>query len=80
MTQLGLFAADEPRLARQERAVLDVMRDGGWRSLGEIRDAVGRISETGASAALRRLRAKGYQVASENLGCGLWRYRIGGGR
>lgn len=47
---------DEVRLTGQLKAVYDLMRDGRWRTLGEIRDAIGKGTESAVSARLRDLR------------------------
>jgi len=48
--------ADFLRLAKQWRAVFDVMRDGRWRTLAEIRALVPTASESAISARLRDCR------------------------
>lgn len=47
---------DGARLTSQLNAVLALMRDGAWRTLSEIRAAIGRGSEAGLSARLREIR------------------------
>lgn len=47
---------DGERLTSQLAAVLALMRDGTWRTLSEIRAAIGRGSEAGLSARLREIR------------------------
>lgn len=57
-------ALDYGRLSTQLQHVAEVMRDGGWRTLGELQQAarysengkVRRIAETSLSARLRDLR------------------------
>lgn len=48
---------DGERLTSQLDAVLALMQDGIWRTLSEIRAAIGRGSEAGLSARLREIRA-----------------------
>src|SRR5215813_5548728 len=50
---------DQERLAGQLARVLNLMRDGRWRSLREIAEAV-HGSEAGVSARLRDLRKKDF--------------------
>jgi hypothetical protein len=73
-------AIDGPRLGTQLADVLNVMRDGGWRTLDEIIRAVGRGTQTGISARLRDLRKPkfgGWTVESRRRNeNGLWEYRI----
>lgn len=47
---------DHARLGKNLTAVLALMRDGCWRTLSEIREAIGAGSEAGVSARLRDLR------------------------
>ena len=51
---------DELRLGRQALAVMQVMRDGEWRTLREIVKAIGGGSEAGVSARLRDFRKSAY--------------------
>jgi biotin operon repressor len=72
---------DAERLGTQLVRVLALMRDGEWRTLRQIADAVGG-SEAGVSARLRDLRKTrhgGYTVDRERRGDptrGLWYYRV----
>jgi hypothetical protein len=72
---------DEHRLTGQLQAVKDLMQDGCWRSLGELRAAIGG-SEAGVSARLRDLRkAKfgAWTVERQHRGepsTGLYEYRV----
>lgn len=71
---------DGARVSKQREAVLDLMRDGKWRTLAEISTATG-APEASASARLRDLRKKRYgeyQVDRSYVSHGLWRYRIAG--
>jgi hypothetical protein len=45
----------EPKPSTQNGRVLALMRDGQWRTLGEIKAGIGGISEAGVSARLRDL-------------------------
>lgn len=52
--QLPLLLA-LPKPGTQNRAVYELMQDGVWRTLPEIVEAIGAISEAGVSARLREL-------------------------
>ena len=47
---------DQVRLGKQALAVFELMRDGKWRTLREITEAIGGGSEAGVSARLRDFR------------------------
>lgn len=77
---------DVPRLSRQLEAVRNIMADGKWRTLSELRAAVSlylgkNVSEAGISARLRDLRKRQFgalcvereRVEGAN---GLHRYRV----
>ena len=69
---------DKARLSRQLDAVKDLMRDGEWRSLGEIAAATG-CPEASVSARLRDLRKLkfgGHIVERRRLSEGLHEYRL----
>lgn len=69
---------DHARLTGQLARVLDLMKDGRWRTLAEIAKAVDG-SEAGVSARLRDLRKPrfgGYVVERERGEGGLHRYRL----
>lgn len=74
-------ALDQPRLGRQVLAVLALMRDGRWRTLREIADAV-EAPEASVSARLRDLRKARfgqYTIDRRRPGepsKGLWEYRL----
>jgi len=77
-------ARDKGRLNKQLCGVLDVMCDGEWRTLRQISDATG-YPEASISARLRDVRKEwgdasmewgDASMQSENLGEGLWRYRV----
>lgn len=71
-------ARDGKRLGTQLERVRSLMADGQWPTLAEIAKAVGG-SEAGVSARLRDCRKPrhgGLTVEHENIGGGLWRYRI----
>lgn len=73
---------DQVRLSGQLGKVYDLMRDGEWRTLRQIRDVIGSASETSVSARLRDLRKRrfgSHQVArKEAPGMkGLFLYRLG---
>lgn len=66
------------RLNRQARTVFVIMRDGNWRTLGQIADMTGE-PEASVSARLRDLRKPrfgGFQVDREYVEKGLWQYRV----
>jgi hypothetical protein len=79
-TYSGLLDGD--RLTSQLEAVQALMQDGTWRTLGEIRAALGRGSEAGLSARLRESRTRqagGWTVERRRRGdpqAGLWEYRL----
>lgn len=69
---------DGARIGKQREAVLDLMRDGKWRTLAEISAATG-APEASASARLRDLRKErygGFVVDREYVSQGLWKYRL----
>lgn len=72
---------DRHRLESQFMKVFNLMKDGQWRTLGEIREAVGS-SEAGISARLRDYRKRehgSYRVESRRRGDpaeGLFEYRL----
>lgn len=72
---------DRHRLESQFMRVFNLMRDSRWRTLGEIREAVGG-SEAGISARLRDFRKPengSHRVESRRRGdvaCGLHEYRL----
>ena len=69
---------DGDRLHAQLSRVLDVMRDGQWRTLGAISRATGD-PESSVSARLRDLRKSRYgshTVARRYVERGLWEYRV----
>jgi len=70
---------DGDRLTSQLEAVQALMQDGVWRTLAEIRTALGRGSEAGLSARLREIRGKRKTVERQRRGDpqhGLWEYRL----
>jgi hypothetical protein len=74
---------DQFRLARQTRAVYDLMKDGQWRTLDEIQVATGGAHSTPSiSARLRDLRKErfgGFTVERRRRGdpgSGLFEYRL----
>ena len=69
---------DMARLNKQARDVATVMIDGRWRSLRELSDATGH-PEASVSARLRDLRKTrfgAHVVERQNMGGGLWNYRL----
>jgi len=69
---------DGPRLASQLDRVTSLMRDGRWRTLGEIAQSV-EGSEPAVSARLRDLRKPrfgGWTVERRYVAGGLWEYRV----
>lgn len=78
--QLGLSFAppcDRERLGRQQRAVVELMQDGVWRTLSQIAEAVG-APEASVSARLRTARQSGWEVLRERVTSrgGLYRYKF----
>lgn len=72
-------ARDGKRLKTRLDRVRELMGDGRWRTLYDIRRAIGG-SEAGISARLRDLRKErfgGYTVEKERVSGGLWKYRLG---
>ncbi|MEL6396610.1 MAG: hypothetical protein AAFQ71_11500 [Planctomycetota bacterium] len=74
---------DADRLRGQLKAVFELMRDGCWRTLGEIKDQIGKGGEASISARLRDLRKDdfgGWDVERRRRGepsDGLFEYRLG---
>lgn len=74
---------DGSRLRTQQEAVFELMQDGLWRTLAEIRIAIGQGSEAGISARLRDLRKPKFgslTVQRQRRGdstVGLFEYRLG---
>ena len=69
---------DDPRLTSQHQRLRALMRDGEWRSLGEISQQTGD-PEASMSAQLRHLRKKrfgGHEVERRHEGGGLYKYRV----
>jgi hypothetical protein len=78
----ALTRSDEKRLGGHLARVYAVMRDGRWRTLGELAELVG-ASEAGVSARLRDLRNEKFRVVFPNGGVerrrvvgGLYEYRL----
>ena len=70
---------DHARLGKQLTLVRDLMLDGRWRSLTDIRWRSGVASEASISARLRDLRKRkfgGFTVERRYAGDGLWEYRL----
>lgn len=73
---------DARRLTTQLDLVRELMADEHWRTLTEIREAIGKGSETGIGARLRDLRRPehgGYQVDRRRRGAprdGVFEYRV----
>jgi hypothetical protein len=73
---------DHDRLSGALGRVYQYMSDSAWHTIEEIAREVG-CSEAGASARLRDLRKEKFRerfpnrgVERENIGGGLWRYRL----
>lgn len=72
---------DKERLSNQLNKVKELMSDGKWRTINQIKDSVGG-SEAGISARLRDLRKErfgGYVVSRRRYGVksyGLWEYQL----
>jgi hypothetical protein len=71
-------ARDSRRLTNQLDVVLTIMRDGEWRSLGEIAE-LACAPEASVSAQLRHLRKPrfgGHTVNKKYIGGGLYKYQL----
>ncbi len=75
--------SDGPRLSHQWLAIFGLMRDGRWRTLGQIQqhfNALGQhFPESSISARLRDFRKPqygGYTMNKSNRGNGLWVYQL----
>jgi len=66
---------DAKRLGRQLSAVFDLMREGEWRTLAELSEAIG-ASDASVSARLRQLRAMGHTVDRRRIAEGVFAYRV----
>ena len=69
---------DDERLRGQQLEIWELMRDGRWRTLGNISKTLG-IPEASVSAQLRHLRKArfgSYTVDKEHQGNGLYQYRV----
>lgn len=69
---------DHARLGRQFIAVFKAMKDGAWHTLREIAETA-EAPEASVSARMRDFRKEkfgGHTVERENLGDGLFRYRL----
>lgn len=69
---------DEQRLVGQMKRVYDCMKDGQWRTLKQIAE-ITSAPEASVSAQLRNLRKPrfgGHVVERQNLGGGLYEYRL----
>jgi hypothetical protein len=72
------ISRDYLRLDCQLGKVFNLMKDGEWRTLGQIADHVGG-SEASVSARLRDLRKKKYGshvIQREHIANGLYKYRL----
>lgn len=83
-TELHFEGPDDPgktvRLMAQQIRILDLMRDGAWRTLQEIADVTGDPTPS-ISAQLRHLRKRkfgSHVVEKRHVGNGLYQYRIVG--
>ena len=76
-----VHAIDAPRLAGQMQRVFELMKDGAWRTLGEIAAATGD-PESSVSAQLRHLRKSrfgSHVIEKRSRGdrtVGLWEYQL----
>ena len=71
-------AHDSERLSSQLRRVFELMRDGQWRSLRDIAEAVGG-SEAGVSARLRDMRKPRngkHEVQRRRVAGGVFEYKL----
>lgn len=69
---------DGERLGKQFDLIMGLMRDGRWRTLGEIADRTEQ-PQASISARLREARGKGHAVDKRRRGRpsdGLWEYRV----
>jgi hypothetical protein len=70
---------DFDRLNGQLHRVFDLIKDGAWRTIPEITDAIGDASPQSISARLRDLRKDkfgAHTVERRYLGEGLYEYRL----
>lgn len=70
---------DASRLSAQLDAVRELMLDGCWRTLGEIRDALNLPPDAAVGTRVRDLRKPqfgGYIVDPQYVSRGVWRYRV----
>lgn len=61
---------------RQIDKIIGLMKDGNPRTLGQIVEGIGGISEAGASARLRDIRRAGWEVRKHRIGPHFWSYSI----
>jgi hypothetical protein len=69
---------DNTRLTYQQSRIIDCMKDGVWRTLGEISSSVG-APEASVSAQLRHLRKPrfgSHTVNKRYIGQGLFEYQL----
>lgn len=73
---------DAVRLNGQMKDIFNIMKYGAWRTLGELKDQLGRGTETGISAAVRSFRKDKYGSHTVNRRrrgdpkSGLWEYQL----
>ena len=65
----------EHPLTQRER-IEEIMLDGGWHTIPEIKAKVGAVMETTVSARIRDLRKRGMAVDRREISRGLWAYRV----
>ena len=73
-----LVAVDHARLGEQLQRIFDLMRDGQFRTLREIREATG-APESSISSQLRHLRKPrfgSHVVERDHVSNGLYQYRL----
>lgn len=72
-------AKDHKRLKSEYERIVELMKDGNWRTLHRINQATG-IPEAAASARLRDTRKPHFNcpftMESERVSRGVWRYRL----
>lgn len=70
---------DYARLTQQLKDVFDLMKDGRWRTIGEICDHLPTYPQQSISARLRDLRKEKYgahTVDRERVAGGMFQYRV----
>ena len=65
---------DIPALKKGVQQIYDIMKDGQWHTIPELRE---RINQEGADRRMRELRQAGFTVEKRRVGeSRLWQYRL----